>query len=127
MKNPNFQFLTFLFLLLILVFFIHLFILEKNNVPPLQNNIILSYTINFALAIVILLMVNKTLNKNSSYTGFIFMAGSALKFLVFFLLFYPSYKKDGTIQILEFTAFFIPYSICLITEVIFLTKQLNKQ
>jgi F0F1-type ATP synthase assembly protein I len=79
------------------------------------------------LAVVIFLVVEKTLNKNSAQAGFVFMAGSALKFLIFFLVFYPTYKEDDNMKTIEFIAFFIPYSICLITEVIYLSKQLNNQ
>ena len=55
------------------------------------------------------------------------MAGSGLKFLLFFLLFYPSYKADGNMSTLEFISFFIPYAICLILEVSYLSKELNNQ
>jgi hypothetical protein len=83
--------------------------------------------VNYLLAAVVLIVVEKTLNKNSAQAGFVFMAGSALKFLVFFLVFYPIYKADDEMQAVEFAAFFIPYSICLIAEVIYLSKQLNNQ
>jgi len=83
--------------------------------------------VNYLLAAVVLIVVEKTLSKNSAQAGFVFMAGSALKFLVFFLVFYPIYKADDEMQAVEFTAFFIPYAVCLITEVIYLSKQLNNQ
>ena len=62
-----------------------------------------------------------------SQAGFIFMAGSGLKFLFFFLLFYPEYNSDGEMQTIEFVTFFVPYAVCLILEVIYLSKQLNNQ
>ena len=55
------------------------------------------------------------------------MAGSGLKFVVFFILFYPEYQRDGTMQTSEFTAFFVPYALCLVIEVFYLSKQLNNQ
>lgn len=127
MKRKSLFFLILLAAFLILIFGVHVFILNSLDYPLFGNQIILSYIINYLLAVVVLLVVEKTLNKNSAQAGFVFMAGSALKFLVFFLMFYPSYKEDGKMETIEFTAFFIPYAICLITEVIYLSKQLNNQ
>jgi hypothetical protein len=127
MRRKSLLFLTLLAVLLILIFGAHVFILHYTNNALFGNQIVASYLINYALAVVVLLVVEKTLNKNSAQAGFVFMAGSALKFLVFFLVFYPTYKEDGNMETIEFTAFFIPYAICLITEVIYLSKQLNNQ
>tara|TARA_B100000809_G_scaffold257721_1_gene299798 strand:+ start:12990 stop:13379 length:390 start_codon:yes stop_codon:yes gene_type:complete len=127
MRSKSLIFLTLLAVLLILIFGTHVFTLHYTNNALFGNQIVESYLINYVLAVIVLLVVEKTLNKNSAQAGFIFMAGSALKFLVFFLVFYPAYKEDGNMETIEFTAFFIPYAICLITEVIYLSKQLNKQ
>ena len=127
MQNSSFKFLLFLAILLLIVFGIHLFALSFTDHSLFGNQIILSYAVNYLLAAVVLIVVEKTLNKNSAQAGFVFMAGSALKFLVFFLVFYPIYKADDEMQGVEFATFFIPYAICLITEVIYLSKQLNNQ
>ena len=127
MQNSSFKFLGFLIILLLGAFGIHLFALSFTNHSLFGNQIILSYTVNYLLAAVVLIVVEKTLNKNSAQAGFVFMAGSALKFLVFFLVFYPIYKVDDKMQAVEFAAFFIPYAICLIAEVTYLSKQLNNQ
>tara|TARA_R110000787_G_scaffold109035_2_gene217525 strand:+ start:11252 stop:11641 length:390 start_codon:yes stop_codon:yes gene_type:complete len=127
MRRKSLLFLTLLAVLLILIFGTHVFILHYTNNALFGNQIVASYLINFVLAVIVLLVVEKTLNKNSAQAGFVFMAGSALKFLVFFLVFYPTYKEDGNMETIEFTAFFIPYAICLIAEVIYLSKQLNNQ
>jgi FtsH-binding integral membrane protein len=127
MKNTSFKFLGFLAILMLVAFGIHLFALSFTDHSLLGYQIILSYVVNYLLAAVVLIVVEKTLNKNSAQAGFVFMAGSALKFLVFFLVFYPIYKADDEMQAVEFATFFIPYAICLITEVIYLSKQLNNQ
>ena len=54
------------------------------------------------------------------------MGGSFLKFAVFFVVFYPSYKADGDIQKVEFAAFFVPYVLALIVETYFASKMLNQ-
>ncbi len=127
MKRKSLFFLVLLAALLIIIFGVHIFILHYTNNALFENQIVLSYLINYMLAVIVLLVVEKTLNKNSAQAGFVFMAGSALKFLVFFLVFYPAYREDGKMESIEFVTFFIPYAICLITEVIYLSKQLNNQ
>lgn len=127
MNRKSVFFLLGLGVLLLLIFCSHLLVLHFTNNNLFDNQIILSYVINYLLAVVVLLVVEKTLNKNSAQAGFVFMAGSGLKFLVFFLVFYPIYNADSNMQTIEFTTFFIPYAICLITEVIYLSKQLNNQ
>ena len=127
MKRKSLLFLMLLAVLLIFIFGMHILTLHYTNNALFGNQIIASYSINYTLAVVIFLFVEKTLNKNSAQAGFVFMAGSALKFLIFFLVFYPTYKEDDNMKTIEFMAFFIPYSICLITEVIYLSKQLNNQ
>ena len=122
-----FLYLLKLFLTLILVFALHLTTLHFLNKPLFENMIVLSYVINFILAAIVLMVIEKTMNSKSAQAGFIFMAGSGLKFLVFFIVFYPSYRADNKMQTVEFTTFFIPYALSLIADVIYLSKQLNNQ
>lgn len=127
MKKTTFKFLMVLLLVLAVVFVAHLFLLNYMDFPIFADKIVLSYTINYALAAIILIFIQSRFNKKSSHTGFIFLGGSGLKFLVFFLVFYPFYRADGTMATSEFAAFFVPYATCLILEVAFLSKQLNNQ
>ena len=76
--------------LLIFIFGMHILILHYTNNALFGNQIIASYSINYSLAVVIFLFVEKTLNKNSAQAGFVFMAGSALKFLIFFFSLLPN-------------------------------------
>ncbi|MBK5213959.1 MAG: hypothetical protein JJE55_09910 [Flavobacteriaceae bacterium] len=127
MNKTTFKFLTVLLLVLAVVFSAHLFILQNKEIPIFADRIVLSYLLNYAMAAAILIFIQSKFNKKSSHTGFIFLAGSGLKFLVFFLVFYPFYREDGTMSTLEFAAFFVPYACCLILEVTYLSKQLNNQ
>ena len=127
MKKTTFKFLTVLLLVIVIVFAAHLFILKNIELPIFADRILLSYLLNYVLAASILIFIQSKFNKKSSHTGFIFLAGSGLKFLVFFLVFYPYYREDGTMSTSEFAAFFVPYATCLILEVAFLSKQLNNQ
>lgn len=110
---------------LAIVFLLHISSLHFLSLPLYDNKIIFSYSINYLLALLIFTTLILLKNKFTSIFGFIFMAGSSLKFIVFFTLFYPSFKTDGILTRLEFTSFFTPYAFCLAIEVIFLIKILK--
>jgi len=115
-----------LIFILALVFGVHLLALNYLEYPLFENKIILAYVINIVLAILIYTFLFKMKSKYKEQLGFLFIGGSFLKFAVFFILFYGSYKADGMISKPEFAAFFIPYVLCLIIETTSLAKWLNK-
>jgi hypothetical protein len=117
---------TQLFLLLVVVFLIHIGILNFLVLPLFENKIILSYVINFLLAAIIFTVIYRLKETQKDNLGFLFIGGSFIKFLVFFLLFYPFFKLDGNIDKLEFSSFFVPYIVCLVIETTSLSKFLNK-
>lgn len=127
MRKTTFKFLIVLLLILAVVFVVHLFILQNMKMPLFSDRIILSYTLNYIMAAAVLVVIQSKFNKKSSQTGFMFLGGSGLKFLVFFLFFYPYYQQDGLMATSEFAAFFVPYASCLTLEVVYLSKQLNNQ
>lgn len=110
---------------LVVVFILHTLILSYFEKPVFANKIILAYFLNFIVAITIFLTLYFLRNRFKDQLGFLFLAGSFLKFLVFFIFFYPSYINDGSTSKLEFFAFFTPYVISLITETLALIKLLN--
>ena len=124
--NPVPIFLLVLITVLGLVFFAHTAILKNLGFSPYGNLLPLSYVLNAILALGIFIGLYLLRIKLKNSIGFLFMAGSFLKFLVFFAVFYPSYKSDGEIDKLEFAAFFVPYAISLILETIFTAKMLQK-
>jgi len=97
-------------------FLIQVFILYKLNHPLFDNYIVQAYLLNYFLAIVIYTLIFKLKEVIKNQIGFIFIGGSFLKFLLFFIFFYPQYKADSVISKFEFAAFFIPYLICLVIE-----------
>jgi len=125
--NKNFKFLGLLLGVLLVVFGLHLVLLNAYEKPLFEHKIVLSYLVNYALAVIVLVLVQRSMKENSAKAGMIFFVGSALKFLVFFLVFHRSYKADGEVQTIEFITFFVPYAICLVMEVYYLSKQLNNQ
>lgn len=120
------RFVLILTLLLAAVFALHTFILHLLEKPLLAHQIIKAYVVNYILAVLIFCTLLFLKKKFNDQLGFIFMAGSLLKFLFFFLLFYPQYYTDAKMQGIEFITFFIPYSVSLITETLAVIKLLNK-
>ena len=125
-NNLIFSFSLKLIALLSIIFGLHLAVLNYLKMPLFDNKIVLSYVLNITMALTIYITLFLLKKKYKEQLGFIFLFGSALKFLVFFLFFFKSYKLDGNINKYEFAAFFIPYLICLILETYSLSKWLNK-
>ncbi len=110
---------------LLVSFAVHIFILHSRGNPLFDNMIIESYVINGFLAALIFVLLYGFRERYRNQIGFLFMAGSLVKFVVFFLLFYPTYKQDGELSTLEFAAFFVPYAIALFWETYFVSKLLK--
>lgn len=126
MKNRFISFTVKLIVIITAAFALHLLILKYFEFPLFENKIVLSYVLNTILAIAIFGLLFKYREKVKDNIGFLFLAGSFLKFIAFFILIYPSYKADGDTSKLEFAAFFVPYLICLFVETSSLVKWLNE-
>lgn len=126
MKRSFLNFISTLTISLILIFGLHLLILNYFNAPLFEAKIILAYVVNYLLALGIYFLLFTFRIKLKNQLGFLFMVGSFLKFIVFFILFYHSYKADGVIDKQEFSAFFVPYITCLIIETLALVNLLKK-
>ncbi len=124
LSSPT-QFISLLAISLLLSFGLHILVLSNMGLPPLDNLIVRSYVVNGLLAAIIFMLLYKFRQKLKNQIGFLFMGGSLLKFLFFFLLFYPTYKSDGDMSGLEFGAFFIPYAVALFLETIYTSKMLK--
>ena len=126
MNSPFSNFTIKAIIVLVVAFCIHLGVLRVLDLPLFENRILLSYIINLVLIIVIFGVLYLLKRKYKSQLGFLFLAGSLLKFAVFFIVFYPFYKLDNAITKLEFAAFFVPYAFGLVLESVSLSKWLNK-
>lgn len=125
--NPLiFNFLLRIIFIVGLVFGIHLLALDYLELELFENKIVLAYLVNTFLAIVTYTALFLLRNRFKNQLGFLFIGGSGIKFILFFLLFYGAYKADGNISTTEFFAFFIPYLFTLIIEIFSLSKWLNK-
>lgn len=120
-------FCTTFFVVLFLVFVVHIQVLKYYNFEPFSNQIVAAYIVNYALAGVIFGIIFWLRKKYTHLLGFIFMGGSLLKFAVFFIFFNPIYKEDNIVETLESTSFLVPYLMCLFLETFTLIRVLNKE
>lgn len=88
--------------------------------------ILLGYIINFAMALGIYSALLYFAEKKNKNLGFLFMFGSTLKFVIYFLIFDPIFMLDGKLTKPEFFIFFVPYFTCLIVETFSLIKLLKE-
>jgi len=124
-RNLLIQFLVLLTILLLTAFGLHTLILSSKGLPVYGNLIARSYVVNGLLAAIIFVLLYQFREKLKNQIGFLFMGGSLIKFLFFFLLFYPTYKRDGNMSGLEFAAFFVPYAVALFLETFYTSKMLK--
>jgi len=129
MKFPKLVVTFFILLisLLALALWVHLQFRQYVGLEKWSDMLLLSYLLNFLLAAVIFLALFGLRRKYKNQIGFLYMGGSLLKFLVFFIVFYPAYLDDGLMKKSEFAAFFIPYIFCLILETVYTAKILQKE
>lgn len=125
--NLFFKFLVTFIVALVVAFLIHLAILNARELSLFKNLIIEAYLFNFVLGSLIFFGLYQLRIKMKDQIGFLFMGGSLLKFILFFIVFYPTFKADGEFSTLEFASFFVPYIICLLMETIFTAQMLQKQ
>lgn len=113
--------------LLAAVFGAHILALYVRKLPLFDDYLFISYGLNFILTVAIYSMVIMASKKQSAQGGFIFLFGSAVKFLLFLIILKPLFKADGEISGVELASFFVPYLVCLIYEVYLLSKTLNNK
>ena len=128
LKNSQTKKFSLLLLVVLLVAFsIHVHINESLFGDLYANSVILTYVINYFIAILIFGLMIKYMPRIENTLGFYFMAGSFFKFLVFFVVFQPIFKENGSTDKAEFVSYFAPYALSLSFEVYFLVKLLNKR
>lgn len=120
------KFIITLFLSLAVIFALHVTVLHFNEQPLFQDKIIEAYVANFLMATGIYIGLFLFRKKYVEQLGFLYLGGSFVKFILFFIFFYPYYKADGQLTTSEFMAFFIPYVISLIFETLGVIKFLKK-
>ena len=114
-----------LILLLAVVAGLHWSYLHANEIEIPVQTMALSYIVNYVMALGIYITLLIMAGDGSKYIGFVFLIGSAFKFLVYFIIFDPLFRQDGELSRVEFFLFFIPYLVCLVAETMALVKLLR--
>jgi predicted membrane-bound spermidine synthase len=109
----------------LLVAGLHWAYLYANQISMAIGPMVLGYLLNYVMAVAIFISLVRLAGNKSQYLGFIFLFGSAFKFLLYFLIFEPLIKQDGDLTRVEFFFFFIPYLVSLTFETIALVKLLR--
>ena len=109
----------------LVIFVVHVLVRGLWNIDIWSLIMLKSYAVNVGLGLVLIAAANRLLERQSTYVGWVFVALSGLKFILFFALIWPEIKQDGVTSSAEFASFFVPYLGCLLFELRFLSKRLN--
>lgn len=128
MKKGSFllRYLFFLGIVLGVSFGIHTLVRYGMGLLPTGDRLSLSYLINMILAFGIVAALYAVRHRMKYQIGFLFIGGSLLKFILFFIFFYPAFTADDTIDRSEFSSFFVPYFLSLLLETYFAATLLRK-
>jgi len=124
---PSFRYSVLLFLLMTVSFFLHWKALEILSRTVDLGHLLPFYVMNYIMGVAIVSALIFLSKNKGEVLGFVFMAGSLLKFAVFFMVFYPELHENDASKKATFILFFIPYILSVITEVWYLIRFLNKQ
>ena len=100
------------------------FFLQKSIAPA--DHLSALYLINALAAMLVYNLAVFFRKTQQDHLGYFFLAGTILKFFVFFVYVLPVFKEDGHQTKEEFFSFFVPYVIALIVEtvsLVFLLRQ----
>ncbi|MCG8576747.1 MAG: DUF6168 family protein [Flavobacteriales bacterium] len=111
--------------ILLFTFAIHAFIQKATLGDPFEHNIIVYYLFNYILTLLFFAMLVYFQSINSKQLGFIFLASSFVKFMLYFV-FFKEDSEEATDKV-EAMTFFIPYGLSLALETYYLVQMLKNQ
>ena len=125
-QNDSLRFSIILTLLLSVSFVLHGFIQHKLEIGFFEKLLPLTYLFNLLITISFFSVMVKFNRGRQSQLGMVFLYSSLIKFLLFFIFIYPRFNSFSGVRSAEFASFFIPYSLSISAEIIYLVKLLNK-
>lgn len=105
-----------IFALLLLGLFIPTFLVHQYFMPDYPTTLFKSYLVNYIMALLVYTILIISSKRFIAQLGFLYMAGSLLKFVLFFLFLNPIYKVLDIDTKVVFLFFFVPYVIAIILE-----------
>jgi len=127
MMNKTFLlFPAILVFILLIAFGVQILIHSYLDIDLFGGFIITNYLFNLSITLISFIVIQKLREQKSKQLGFIFLASSMLKFILFLIFIRPQYELINGIKSLEFATFFVPYAISTSIEVIYLIKILKQ-
>ncbi|MDR6299844.1 DUF6168 family protein [Mesonia maritima] len=122
-KSTIFQFLLILLCSVGPLYFLHKYFVQEYYSASSLALLNFSYKFNVGITFLFTITIILLSKKFKDQLGFIFMIGGFLKIALFLI-----WKQTTSIQIekAEYLHFFIPYFICLIVEIFYVSKILKK-
>ena len=103
-----------------LVFMIHLEFISSQ-----EDFLIKSYIVNILIAIVSLILLGLGINKRKYNLTSIYLLTVLVKLFVYFFYFDPKFRSDKIVTKEEFLIFFVPYLLCLCSEIYLLSRRFS--
>ena len=108
-------------------FGIHAYVQDVLQIGSFEKHIILNYCFNYVLTIGVFVALVVFERKKSDQLGFVFLASSVIKLILFLVFLYPDIKASVGLRSAEFASFFIPYGISVLAEILYLLRLLNSK
>lgn len=128
MKSSRFilSFAAQLFVVLLFALAIHYLAFDLRGINISRNAWTFTYLTNFLMTASAILLIYKFRITHTSSLGYIFLATSLAKLLLFPLIIQPILFEYCQNETHAFLLFFIPYFIALMVEVLVLVRLLNR-
>ena len=103
-----------------LVYLIHLEFISSQ-----KDFLIKSYIVNILIATVSLILLGLGIHKRKYNLTSTYLLTVVIKLLVYFFYFDPKFRSDKIVTKEEFLMFFIPYLLCLCSEIYLLSRRFS--
>ncbi|MFT6921372.1 MAG: hypothetical protein ACJA1C_000366 [Crocinitomicaceae bacterium] len=120
-------FILLLTALLGFAFVIHALLQHDLKIGAFESHIVINYCFNYILTIGFFITLLVFEKKKSNQLGFVFLAASTIKLILFLFILYPNIKEGAGLRSVEFTSFFIPYGISVVIEILYMLRILNSK
>ena len=109
-----------LFVSMSIVYTIHLEFISSH-----KDFLIKSYIVNTLIAIVSLILLGLGIHKRKYNLTSIYLLTVVIKLFVYVFYFDPKFRLDKIVTKDEFLMFFVPYLLCLFSEIYLLSKRFS--
>ena len=103
-----------------LIYMVHLQFISSQ-----KDFLIKSYIVNILIAIVSLILLGLGINKRKYNLTSIYLLTVLVKLFVYFFYFDPKFRSDKIVTKEEFLIFFVPYLLCLCSEIYLLSRRFS--